>query len=202
MFRHSETKETFEGKSSYPPPALLSIIFIATGNFLKRSSQVFPYENFRHSKAKILRRKILIPPLFSIEFFATGNFLKHSREGLACETFRHFETKKTSTENHDTPPCYPQSFSLQEVFLNATQKCSPTKLFGTVRQKICRRKFTITPLLSLIFFASGSFLKHNKKEFPCEKFGTVRQESFRRKILLPPPLNIHRVFRYRKLPQT
>ena len=43
-------------------PPLLSINFLATGNFLKPSTERFPYGILRHCETKIFWRKILIPP--------------------------------------------------------------------------------------------------------------------------------------------
>ena len=61
-------------------------------------------------------------------------------EVFSNEMFRYSETK-TSTENLDTPPPPPliQTFSVPEI--SETLKGSPpTKIFGTVRQKISDRK--------------------------------------------------------------
>ena len=53
-------QKIFDGKSWYPPP-LLSIIFFATGLFLKHGSEGFHYEIFRHCETKIFQQKLIIP---------------------------------------------------------------------------------------------------------------------------------------------
>ena len=79
---------------------------------------------------------------------------------------------------------------------------SPTKFFGTLRQKIFRQStFKPLPLLCIFFFDTGSFLKHNTKGFPCESFQYCGTKNFRRKILIVPSL-IHRVFRHPNFPET
>ena len=88
-----------------PPTPLLSINFFATKNFLKHSTEGFPYGIFRHCETKKFRRKIwILPPLLSINFFATGIFLKHSREGFPYGIFRHYETKKFRRKILILPP--------------------------------------------------------------------------------------------------
>ena len=66
-FRHCET-ENFRRKLLILPPPLLSINFLATGNFLKHSTEGFTYEIFRHCETKNFRRKILILPPPSLLF--------------------------------------------------------------------------------------------------------------------------------------
>ena len=73
-------------------PPLLSINFLATGIFLKHSTERFPYEIFRHCETKKFRRKILIlpPPLLSINFFGTRN--QYNSKRFPYGNFRHCET--------------------------------------------------------------------------------------------------------------
>ena len=123
----------FVGTSLYLP--LSSIEFFAAGNFLKQCTEGFPYGRVRHCETKVFGRKTLIPHFLSIEFFATGIFLKHSSKVFPYGIFWLFKPKKLSTKNLDNSPPHPQSFSLPEFFSNTAQKCSPTKFFGTVRQK-------------------------------------------------------------------
>ncbi len=202
IFRHCETKN-FRPKILILPPPLLSINFFATGNFLKHNAEGFLYEMFRYCKTKNFRRKILIlpPPLWSINFFAAGNFLKHSTEGFTYKIFRHCETKNFRPKILilPPPPSYPYTFSLPETFWNTAQKASPTKFFGTVRQKIFDGNWWHIPL-------NHKVLRHQKffetpKGSPTKFFGTVRQFSTENLDTPPSPL-IHKLFRCRKLSET
>ena len=73
-FRHCETKN-FRRKILILPPPLLSINFIATGSFLKHSTEGFTYQIFRHCETKKIRQKIENRDitLWSIKFFDTWN---------------------------------------------------------------------------------------------------------------------------------
>ena len=51
------------------PPHISSINFLATGKFLKHSTEGFPSETFWHCETKNFRRKILITPLFIRKLF-------------------------------------------------------------------------------------------------------------------------------------
>ena len=82
----TERQNNFDGKSWQRPPPLLSINFSASGNFLKQSTEGFPYEVFRNCGTKILNRKTcysLIPlptPLpLSMKIFDTRKIVKHRR---------------------------------------------------------------------------------------------------------------------------
>ena len=53
-------EKIFDRKSwNSPPPPLLSIKFIATGNFLKHSTEGFTYQFFRHCETIKIRQKIV-----------------------------------------------------------------------------------------------------------------------------------------------
>ena len=124
----------FNGKSWYTPP-LLSMNFLVTENFLKRSTEGFPYQFFRHCETKNFRRKLLIPPLLFINFFATGrNFseTRHRRVPLT-KFFGPVRQKSFGKTVMPPPPPMHENFRYKSVF--ETQKGSPTKFFGTVRQK-------------------------------------------------------------------
>ena len=88
------------------------------------------------------RRKIVIPPPPYPNFFDTRNYC--NSKGFPYKNFRHWD-KKFSTENLDTPPppSFIQIFSGPEV--SETLKDSPTKFFGTVRQKNFDRKSWKSP---------------------------------------------------------
>ena len=114
----------FDGKFWYflPPPSPLSIIFFATGNFLKYSTERFLDEIFRHCETKNFQRKIVIlppslPPFLSIKFFDYGNFVKPRM--VPRRSFPVLWDKNFSTENRDT-------------LLNKVQKSVTVVLFLTV----------------------------------------------------------------------
>ncbi len=146
-----DKKFSTENLDTLPPPHS-SINFFATGKFLKHSTEGFLYEMFRYCKTKNFRWKILILPplLLSMNFFAAGNFLKHSTERFTYKIFRYCETKNFRLKILilPPPPSYPYTFSLPEIFWNTAQKGSPTKFFGTVRQKIFDGKSWYSPLPS------------------------------------------------------
>ena len=137
-----------------PPSPLLSINFTFSlpEIFWNTPPKGSPTKIFRHCETKNFRRKILIlpPPLLSINFFATGNFLKHTAECFNYEIFRQCETKNFRRKILilPPPPSYPYTFSLPEIFWNTPPKGSPTKFFGTVRQKIFDGKSWYSPLPS------------------------------------------------------
>ena len=65
IFRHWD--KILSTQNGDTPPPVLSINFFATGNFLKHSTEGFPYHILRHCETKNLRRKTLdtpLPPLF------------------------------------------------------------------------------------------------------------------------------------------
>ena len=87
-----------------------------------------------------------------------------------------------------SPPPLIQTFSVPEV--TATVKDSPTEIFGTLRQKKCRRKIWYPPPSYPNFSATGN--QCNSKGFPYGNFGTVRQKIFDGKSWYsPPPLSIN-----------
>ena len=74
---------------------------------------------------------------------------------------------------------------------------SPSKIFGTVRQKIFDGKSWYSPPLLQTF--SVPEINATMKDSPTEIFGT-ETKNFRRKILIPPPL-VHKLFHYQKIMQ-
>ena len=132
------------------------------------------------------RRKILIlpPPLLSIYSLATGGILKHSTEGFPYESFWHCETKIFQKESWYSPPSYPKTLLLPEIFRNTAQNGSPTKIFGTVRQKTFDGKSWHNPL-------KHKNLRYPKlmttKRFPYGIFRHCETKNFRGKILILPP---------------
>ena len=87
-----------------PPssPPLLSIKFTAIGNFLKHSTEGFPYEVFRYCDTKHFDGKSLVLPplLLSLTFFDTRNFLKQRR--VPRRDFSALWDKNFSKDNRDT----------------------------------------------------------------------------------------------------
>ena len=142
------------------------------------------------------RRKIVIPPPYP-NFSDTRNYC--NSKGFPYKNFRHWD-KKFSTENLDTPPpSFIQIFSGPEV--SETLKDSPTKFFGTVRQKnFDRKSWKSPPLLSINFFATGRFLKHSTEGFTYQIYRHCETKNFRRKNVIPP--SMHKIFRYPKFSET
>ena len=73
---------------------------------------------------------MVIPPPLIHKFFRYQKFCE--TEGTPYEVFRSCETKNFR-QNHDAPPPMHENFRYKNFF--ETQKGSPTKFFGTVRQK-------------------------------------------------------------------
>ena len=115
-------------------------------------------------------------------------------EPLLCQIFLRFRTV--------TPP--PSTTFIHKIFryqeVSETQKGSPTKFFGTVRQQISDGKLwhslPSSPILSMKFFDTRNFLKHSSISL-TKFFGTVRQKKFDRKSWYAPL--VHKIFRYSKL---
>ena len=121
-------------------PPLIHKFFSIPENF--RKTEGFLYKSFRFGpvKQKVPTKPWCPPPSYAWKF-SIKEFFWNTRV-FSNEIFRYSETK-TSTENCDTPPPLMQTFSIPEIF--ATVKDSPTKFFGTVRQKKFRRKVLILP---------------------------------------------------------
>ena len=78
-------------------------------------------------------------------------------------------------------------FSIPEFFSNTRVLYEIFRYFETEN---FRRKIVILPplpLLSINFFATGSFLKHSTEGFLYEMFRYYETKQFRRKIVIPPP---------------
>ena len=146
VFRHCET-ENFRRKILILLPPFLSINFFAIRNFLKHSTEGFPYEILQHCETKNFRRKILIsPPLLSINFFATGHFLKHRSEGFLYDFFSPLWDIKISTENRDKPRHIHKVFRYQKI--SRKQKGSFKKLFVSILwdKKFQQNRDAISPM--------------------------------------------------------
>ena len=137
IFRQRETKN-FRRKSMIP---LLCINFFDTPNFKKPWRDA--HEFFRQCETKKVRLKVVICPLLSTNFFKNQKF-SGKRKGSFTKLFVSvlWDTKQfDETVMH--PSSYAWKFSRKNFFWNT--KCSPTKHFGTVRQKLFRRKIVIQP---------------------------------------------------------
>ena len=65
---------------------------------------------------------------------------------------------------------YPSHLSIPEI--SETLRGSPTKIFGTVRQKILtENRDTPSPVLSINFFDTGNFVKHRR--VPLQSFSVL-----------------------------
>ena len=83
-------------------PSLLSIIFFATRNFLKHSTEGFPCKVFRHRETKKIRRKILILlPFLSILFFRYRNISWTQHRRIPLWSYSVLRDKSFPMENHD-----------------------------------------------------------------------------------------------------
>ena len=72
-----------------------------------------------------------------------------------------------------------------------TLKCSTTKVFGSVGQKILDRISWYSPFLFIDFFATGKILKHSTDRLLYEMVRHCETKNFSRKILTPPPSHLY-----------
>ena len=105
-----------------------------------------------------------------------------------------------TTENLDTPSLLPLlslNFLLLKIFWNTAHKGSPTKFFGTARQKIFYRKSRFSPLRHKIF-------RYPKlsEGFLYEMFWYCETKQFWRKIVIPAASLIPNIFRYQNFSET
>ena len=135
IFRHCETKN-FRRKSMIP---LLCIKFFDTPNFMKPWRDA--HEFFRQCETKQFRLKVVICPLLSTNFFKNQKFSGKQRGSFTRLFVSVLWDKKRFDETVMPPP--PTHENFREKNFSETQKCSPTKHFGTVRQKLFRRKIVI-----------------------------------------------------------
>ena len=130
-----DNKFSTENLDTPPPP--LSINFIATGKFLKHSTEGFLYEMFRYCKTKNFRRKIVTYPSEAWNFSIPEIFW--NTKGFPYEVFRYCGTKQFWRKIViPAPSLIPNIFRYQRF--SETQKGSSTNFFGTVRQKFFNGK--------------------------------------------------------------
>ena len=110
------------------------------------NTEGFPHEIFKFFgtvRQKIFDRKARYSsPFLFIKFFDTRNFLKHRsvpvRKVSVLWDKRFRQNIVIVPSPPPTPTSYPLSFSIPKF--SEAQKCSSTKNFGTVRQKLFDRK--------------------------------------------------------------
>ena len=97
------------------------------------------------------------PPLTHIIFLISEILWKTG--GFPYQVFRFGPVRHIFFRQYrDATLSYAWKFSIPEFF--ETQKGSPTKFFGTVRQKKIQRKIVISPFLCIQLFDTRNFLKH------------------------------------------
>ena len=176
------------------PPPLLFINFLATGNFLKHSTEGFPYEIFRHCETKNFRRKNLdtppSPPIHKL--FRYRKFSETQDRRVHLRNFSAMWDQKITTENLDTP--------LLPLLIHKLFRCR--KISETQHRRVHLQIFSALwdknfstenrdtppppPHSSINFFATGKFLKHSTEGFLYEIFRYCKTKNFRRKIVTYP----------------
>ena len=138
IFRYSEAKTSTQNRDTPPPPCSN---FFDSRNYC--NSKGFPYGNFRYCETKNFRRKILIllPPPF-IQTFSIPEINETLKDSTPTGIFG------PETKNFRRKILIPPPPSLMHKFFrypkfSDTPKCSPTKFFGAVRQKILNEKSCI-----------------------------------------------------------
>ena len=168
-----------------PPFPLLSINFLATGNFLKHSTESFPYEIFRHCETKNFRWKILIlpnPPFliqtFSVpEINATVKISPTEISGTVRQKI--FDGKSW----YSPPPVIHKLFRYRN-FWSTAEKGSPAKFFGTVRQKFFDGKLWHNPLKHKLF-RYPKLMTHWR--VPLRYFLALWDKIFSTEVVILPP---------------
>ena len=120
----------FNGKSWYSP--LLSIPYQKFSETQNGSLAKF----FRSCEIKKFRQNREASPFLCLKLFDTRNLPKHRRVLLGI--LRALWDKDFSTEFSDIPSLMHKIFRYPKF--SDTPKCSPTKFFGIVRQKILNEK--------------------------------------------------------------
>ena len=153
-----------------------------------------PMKFFGTVRQKIFNGKSWYSPLslsYPI-FFDTRNYC--NSEEFPYGNFRQCETKKSDGKSWYSPP-HPlsliQTFSVPEI--SETLKGSPTKLFGTVRQKIFDRKSWNSPPPLMQTFSTPEIIP-TVKDSPTQIFGIVRRKIFDGKSWYSPPSPLIQTF--------
>ena len=138
-FSGTVRQKIFDVKSWYSPTLLLSINFFATENFLKHSTDGFPYEVFRYCETKKFNWKLWHNPL-KHKIFRYPKLVRHKRVPL--KKILSLWDKKFWQKIVILPPSpLPLIHKIfrYKKFCEA-QKGSSTKVFGNVRQKFFNGK--------------------------------------------------------------
>ena len=145
-------------------------------------------------------KKLWYTPLFSYPKTFSKPEVFWNTEGFPYETFRFCE-RKNLTKNCDTRP---SSFILKTFRypkFSETKEGSPTKLFGTVSQKLGKNNVINTPLLlSKNIFDTRSFLK--LRRVPLRIFLVLWDKNFEKNWDTRACSFIHKIFRYPKFSET
>ena len=131
------------------------------------------------------------PPLWCIKFFDTRNFLIH--RSVPQRNFSVLWDKNFFDKTVNLPPPSLENFRYQNSF--ETPKCSPTKFFGTVSQKVFDGERDTPPLWCIKFFDTRNFLIH--RSVPRRNFSVLCDKKFLTENVIPPS-PMHKIFRYPK----
>ena len=217
LFRYQKLCETKKGSSTKFFGTVREQIFYRKSWSSPHRHKRFRYQKFSESQ----HRRV---PLWNFSALRQKKFNKKSwHNSLKHKIFRYpklvthwrvplrnFSTlwdKKLLTKNRDTPPSpLIHKFFRYQKFCE-TQKGSPTKIFGTVRQQIFNRKSWYSPHRHKVF-RYPKLMKH--WWLPLQKLSALWGKKFSTEDLdtltphptpLPHPL-IHKLFRYQKFSET
>ena len=176
--RNFSAQKIFERKSWYSPP-LLSINFFATGNFLKHSTEGFPYKIFRHCETKNFRKLLTLPPLIH-KIFRYPKLSKNRKVPLRI--FSVLWDKKFSVENRDIPLLGIKFFDTRN-FLKHTKV--PLRNDSVLWDKTILTENRDTRPLSYSKHFSIPEISETQKGSWAKFFGTVRRKFFNGKSWYP-----------------
>ena len=179
-FRHQKFRETQECSPTNIFGAVRQQILVSRSWYSPRRPKMFRQQKFYETQK-------CSPTKFYPSFF-----LKHRR--LPLRNFSELWDNKFSTKNRDTrSPFIIHKIFRQQKFYE-TQKCSPTKFFGTVRQQILEWRSWYSPLRHKI--RRHQIFCEAQKFSPTKFLGTVRQRIFEWRSWYSPLRQ--KVFRYSK----
>ena len=130
---------------------------------MKRSTEVFPYESFRHSETIFFRRKIVIPPFVIHNLFRCRKFSETQDNGVPLREFSALWYRRLSTEKFDTPPPLFRNLIGYRKFSETQHKRFPVPKFSALWYKLFSTEYRDT-----------HFLFHNL--FRCRKFSETQQK--------------------------
>ena len=159
----------------HSPATLVIHRIFDTTNFLNhRRVRLQSFSLLSSDNSSLENRNI---PLLGKKFFVTWNFLKH--RSVPLRSFLALWDKKFLKGKRDKPP-NPLRLVIQKKFryqkFCETQKFSPTKFFGTVRQRILNEDRDI-PLCCKKNFRYQKIFKAQKAS-STNFFGTIKQQIF------------------------